>query len=67
MFRILGILVLGYVGYGLLTGQIYGRYHAVGRTFQRDADPWLYWSTLVVYFILAIALFFFFGRSWALR
>jgi hypothetical protein len=67
MFRILGILVLGYVGYGLFTGQIYGRYHAGGRTFQRDADPWLYWSTLVVYFILAIALFFFFGRRWTPR
>lgn len=62
MFRILGILLLFYVGYCLLTGRVYGVYHAWGRSFQRDTDPWHYWSTLAVYILLSIALFFLFGR-----
>lgn len=64
MLAILGILLLGYVGYGILTGQVYGRYHAGGRTFTRDDDPWHYWSTLAVYSFLAVALIFWFGHRW---
>lgn len=64
MFRILGVLVLCYVGHSFLTGEVYGRYHAWGRMFERDADPWHYWSALVAYSLLAIALLLFFGRRW---
>jgi hypothetical protein len=64
MFRLLGILLLCYVGYGIFIGRVYGRYHAWGRTFTRDGDPWHYWSTLAVYSLLAIALIFWFGRWW---
>jgi hypothetical protein len=55
--------MLCYVGHGLVTGRTFGRYNTWGRTFQRDADPWLYWSTLVAYSVLAVALFFFFGKK----
>ena len=64
MFKILGILLLCYVGYGFLTGRVYGRYHAGGWTFTQNDDPWYYWSTLAVYSLLAIALIFFFGHRW---
>jgi hypothetical protein len=62
MFQILGILLLCYVAYCFTTGEIYGRYRAWGRTFQRDAEPWLYWSTIASYCALALALIFLFGR-----
>ena len=61
MFKILGALLLCYVAYGLNTGQIYGKYRFWGRTFQRDETPWLYWSAIVVYSLLGVALIFFFG------
>jgi hypothetical protein len=62
MFRIFGIVLLCYVGYCFLAGQVYGRYHAWAKTFGRDTDPWHYWSTLAIYILLAIALIFLFGR-----
>jgi hypothetical protein len=58
MFKLLGILLSSYVAYGFANGRIYGKYRAGGRMFFRDADPWLYWSTLVVYSLLAFALIF---------
>jgi hypothetical protein len=61
MFKLLGILLSFYVVYGFVNGRVYGRYRAGGRMFYREADPWLYWSTLVVYSLLAIALILFFG------
>jgi hypothetical protein len=61
MFKILGVLVAGYVTYGFVTGEIYGRYRAWGRTFRRDEDPWRYWGAMVSYSLLATALIFFFG------
>ena len=61
MFRILGALLICYVAYGLSTGQISGRYRAWGRMFRRDEAPWLYWPTILVYSLLAVALIFLFG------
>jgi hypothetical protein len=61
MFKLLGTLLSIYVVYGFADGKIYGRYRAGGRMFYREADPWLYWSTLVVYSLLAVALILFFG------
>jgi hypothetical protein len=65
MFKLLGILLSFYVVYGFANGKVYGRYRAGGRMFRRDADPWLFWSTLVVYSLLAAALILFFGSSGA--
>jgi hypothetical protein len=61
MFKLLGTLLSFYVVSGFVNGKIYGRYRAGGRMFYREVDPWLYWSTLVVYSLLAIALILFFG------
>jgi len=64
MFKLLGALVLAYTLYGLASGRIYGRYHAWGRSFARESEPFLYWSTIVAYIALGIALIFLFGRRW---
>jgi len=64
MFKLLGILVLAYTAYGLVSGEIYGRYHAWGRSFLRDDEPFLYWSTIVAYIALGFALIFLFGKRW---
>jgi hypothetical protein len=61
MFKILGVLVAVYVAHGFVTGEIYGRSRAWGRTFRRDEEPWKYWSAIISYSLLAIALFFVFG------
>jgi Mn2+/Fe2+ NRAMP family transporter len=62
LFQVLGVLVLCYVGQSYLTGQVYAKHGVWGRTIRRDSDPWNYWFTLAIYTILAIAMFFFFGR-----
>jgi hypothetical protein len=67
MFKLLGIFLSCYVVYGLVNGRVYGRYRAGGRMFYREADSWLYWSTLVVYSLLAIVLILFFGSPQSLR
>lgn len=64
MFKILGVLLGCYVVYGFSAGQIYGRYRAWGRMFRREEEPWLYWSTMVAYSALTVALIFFFGSKW---
>jgi len=62
IFKLLGILLLSYVIYGVKARQIYGRYRYWGRMFGRDEEPWLYWSTIVSYVLLATALIFCFGK-----
>jgi uncharacterized BrkB/YihY/UPF0761 family membrane protein len=61
IFKILGVAVAGYIVYGFVTGEIYARSRAWGRTFRRDSEPWKYWGAMISYFLLAIALIFFFG------
>jgi hypothetical protein len=69
MYKLLGIFLSFYVVYGLLNGRIFGfvndracgRFHAEGRMLYRGKDSWLYWTTLVVYSVLAFALILFFG------
>ena len=61
MFKMLGVLVAGYVIYGFVTGEIYARSGFWGRTFRRDEEPWKYWGAMISYSLLAIALIFFFG------
>ena len=72
LFKALGILVLCYVARSYVRGEVYGRSHFAvqalrqdwirGRTYRRDSAPFAYWSWLVIYSVLAVALFFFVGR-----
>jgi hypothetical protein len=58
-FRLLGVLLGLYVAYGVANGEVYARSGVWGRTFRRDEDSWSYWSTIVVYCGLTLALLFY--------
>jgi hypothetical protein len=60
MFKMLGLAVGLYVGYGLLTREVYAKSGISGRIFRRDDDPRGYWSAIVAYSLLALALLFVF-------
>jgi hypothetical protein len=60
MFKLLGVAVGLYVGYGLLSREIYARSGPGGRLFRRDEDPRGYWSAIVAYSLLTLALVFVF-------
>lgn len=62
MFKILGAALLCYVAISFATGEVYARDRAWGRTYRREENPWNYWSALVIYSLLAMAMFFLFGR-----
>jgi hypothetical protein len=56
MFKLLAALLASYIVYGLATGVIYAKSGMWGRSYQRDGDPRAYWSVIVVYCLLAVAL-----------
>jgi hypothetical protein len=55
-FQILGVGVGAYVAYGLVTGEVYAKSGAFGRTYERGAHPWGYWGAIGSYTLLAAAL-----------
>lgn len=57
MFKLIGALVLLYVGYSLCAGRTFAKRGAWGRELRRDEHPVGYWSTIAVYALLAVALF----------
>ncbi|MEO8626597.1 MAG: hypothetical protein ABI612_00645 [Betaproteobacteria bacterium] len=60
MFKFLAVPLALYAAYSLARGAIFGKSGIWGRTFRRDDEPWSYWSTVVVYFGLALAMAFVF-------
>jgi hypothetical protein len=56
MFKLLGLLLLVYVAYAVLRGEVYARAGLGGATIERAARPGYYWTVIVVYIGLAIAL-----------
>jgi hypothetical protein len=56
LFKTLGILLAIYVVVALFKGSVYARYRAWGRTLTRAEQPTRYWSTIVIYTLLAAAL-----------
>ena len=49
-----------YVMVALRSGHVYARSGPWGRDFERDGDPRRYWSAIVSYSLLSIALIFVF-------
>ena len=60
LFKVLGVVLLLYVVYGVSVGEIYAKRGIWGATIKRDDQPVGYWSTIVVYAGLSLALFFVF-------
>jgi hypothetical protein len=59
-FKLLGAALVIYVAYALAYGRVYARHGVWGKSYSRDDDPWSYWSSIVVYVGLAVALLFIF-------
>jgi hypothetical protein len=56
MFKVLGACLLGYVAHCLYTGRTFAKSRWWGREFVRDDEPVRYWSAIVSYALLAVAL-----------
>jgi hypothetical protein len=60
LFDLLGILLAIYAAYAVWSGSVYARHRMWGRSFLRAEEPVGYWSIIVIYFGLALALVFYF-------
>jgi hypothetical protein len=60
VFKIVGAVVALYVLYALYAGEVYAKRGWWGATSKRGEQSLRYWSSIVVYTILAVALFFVF-------
>jgi len=60
LFPILGLLVAAYVVQSLFTGEIFAKSGVWGRRYRRDEHAWHYWSAVVCYSLLSLALLFIF-------
>ena len=58
LFKLLGVLLAGYVSQSLVTGAVYAKSGVWGRTFTRARDALGYWSAIGAYTLLAVALVF---------
>lgn len=55
-FDLLGVVVALYVVYSVYSGSVVARSGIGWRRHERDVQPRSYWSVIVVYTVLAIAL-----------
>ncbi len=60
MFKLLGALLILYIAHALSTGRVFAKRGVRGASSKRDDEPVRYWSTIVVYAVLATALLFYF-------
>ncbi len=56
MFKLLGILVGLYTAYAVSKGEVFARSGVWGRTISRDDAPGYFWTVIVIYGGLAVAL-----------
>jgi len=60
MFRALGLIVLLYVGYALLQGEVYAKHRWSGKTVSRKESPGYFSVVIAIYIMLGLALIFVF-------
>jgi hypothetical protein len=56
MFKGIGILLAFYVCYAAATGAVYAKSGASGKTISRQESPREFWTVIVIYAGLSIAL-----------
>lgn len=56
MFKVLGLLVGLYALYAVVTGEVYAKSGAWGRTVSRAKSPEYFWVVIAIYAGLALAL-----------
>jgi hypothetical protein len=60
LFILLGLLLAAYVVQALVTGTVYAKSGVWGARFSRSENALRYWSALVCYGLLSLALLFVF-------
>jgi hypothetical protein len=56
MFRVVGLLLSLYTLYAAVTGEVYAKSGAWGRTVSRAESPEYFWVVIAIYAALALAL-----------
>lgn len=56
VFDLLGVCLALYVVYAAATGSVYARHRAWGRTVTRQDEAGYFWTIIVVYILLSVAL-----------
>ena len=56
MFKLLGILVGLYTAYAVSKGEVFAKLGIWGRTISREDTPGYFWTVIVIYGGLAVAL-----------
>jgi hypothetical protein len=60
LFKLLGLLLACYVALALQRGVVFAKSGPWGRSYWRDVDGLAYWSAIVCYVLLSVALIFIF-------
>lgn len=56
MFKILGVIVAGYTLWAAFEGRVYAKEGAGGRMIIRENEPRYFWTVIVIYGGLSVAL-----------
>jgi hypothetical protein len=56
VFKVLGLLVAVYTLYAAVNGAVYARSGPWGRTILREEEPRYFWTVIVIYLGLSVAL-----------
>jgi hypothetical protein len=59
-FKVLGVLVAFYTAYAAVSGKVYVKAGAGGKTVTRAESPGEFWVSIVIYAVLSVALMIFF-------
>jgi len=59
-FKVLGVLVALYTAYAAISGRVYVKSGAGGKTVTRPESPREFWVSIVIYAVLSVALMTFF-------
>lgn len=60
MFKPLGVLIALYALYAAVRGEVFVKSGVWGKRVLRDESPQAFWGSVVLYALLAVAVFFFF-------
>jgi hypothetical protein len=56
MFKVIGVLVALYTAYAAISGKVYASSGVFGRTILRRDSPRYFWTVIIVYAGLSVAL-----------
>jgi hypothetical protein len=56
LFKCLGVLVGAYAAYSAMSGSVHVKSGAWGRTVERSESPEYFWTAIVIYGLVSLAL-----------